>query len=380
MKEALERFEQYLDQPIHYGSRFLLALLIVPIVLSFFHPLWNIHMLAPQYPEGLEIDIYSYKIEGGNGGRDVQEINTLNHYIGMARIDDVLLKDLDWIPFLLGAFAILILRVAAIGNIRMLVDLAVMSTYLSAFLMWRFWYHLYQLGHDLDPEAPVHVEPFMPAFLGTKRIANFTVTSLPRLGSFLVMTAVGGVVLITLWHLWIGWRDWRAGLKDARRNAPSTPTRKPEPAAGGTPAMNRTAPLSLPLIALLALVPACGGGDETPTDSGAQAQAQAAKATANAPAADLQAGREYFQTTCTPCHGPQGHGDGPASSGLTPPPRNLADADWQKTVDDAYLEKIILYGGAAVGKSAAMPPNPVLQGKPEVLAGLVAHLRSLAGK
>ena len=378
MKQALERFERYLDQPVHYGSRFLLALLIVPLVLSFTQPLWNIHMVAPQYPEGLEIDIYAYKIEGGNGGQDVQEINTLNHYIGMAPIDDVLLADLDWIPFLLGAFAILILRVAAIGNIRMLVDLAVMSTYLSAFLVWRFWYHLYQLGHDLDPEAPVRVDPFMPAFLGTKQIANFTVTSLPRTGSFLVMASVGGVLLITLWHLWLGWRDWRASLAASRSNVPPITSPSPESAVRGATTMTRTAVLSLPLLALWVLLAACGGGDETPTDAGARTQG-AAPATADAAQADLAAGREYFQTTCTPCHGPQGHGDGPASSGLTPPPRNLADADWQATVDDAYLEKIILSGGAAVGKSAAMPPNPVLQGKPEVLAGVVAHLRSLAG-
>ena len=78
------------------------------------------------------------------------------------------------------------------------------------------------------------------------------------------------------------------------------------------------------------------------------------------------------------CHGASGGGDGPASAGLAPKPRNFQDAAWQKSVSDEYLAQIIQYGGAAVGKSAAMPPNPDLMSKPEVVAALAAHVRSLA--
>ena len=133
MKQALERFEKYLDETISLGARGLLILCSLPLLLAFWFPLWNIRMVAPQYPAGLEIDIYSWKVEGGDGGHHIQEINTLNHYIGMAPIDEVVLNDLDWIPFLIGLLVILVLRVAAIGNLRMLVDLAVLSTYLAGF-------------------------------------------------------------------------------------------------------------------------------------------------------------------------------------------------------------------------------------------------------
>jgi hypothetical protein len=61
---------------------------------------------------------------------------------------------------------------------------------------------------------------------------------------------------------------------------------------------------------------------------------------------------------------------------LTPKPRNYKDAEWQKTVTDDQLKKAILYGGAAVGKSAAMPSQPDLESKPEVLDGLVKIIRS----
>jgi mono/diheme cytochrome c family protein len=89
----------------------------------------------------------------------------------------------------------------------------------------------------------------------------------------------------------------------------------------------------------------------------------------------LQA-QEIFSTRCTPCHGPKGAGDGPASAGLTPKPRNFQDAAWQSSVTDDHLEKVIAYGGAAVGKSPAMPPNPDLADKP-IIPALREHIRTL---
>ena len=178
MKLALEKFYAFVQQPMHLGARLPLALLVIPLLLTFTAPLWNISMLAPQYPQGLTLDIYAHKVEGGRNGADIQEINTLNHYIGMAPIDRAALSDLDWIPFALGVLAILTLRVAAVGSIRSLIDLTVITAYFSAFSLFRFVYKLWVLGHNLDPKAPVRVAPFMPAVFGTKQIANFTVTSL----------------------------------------------------------------------------------------------------------------------------------------------------------------------------------------------------------
>jgi hypothetical protein len=84
-----------------------------------------------------------------------------------------------------------------------------------------------------------------------------------------------------------------------------------------------------------------------------------------------------FATRCTTCHGPQGLGDGPGAVALNPKPRNFQDPAWQASVDDAYLAKIVLYGGAAVGRSPMMPGNPDLTGKPAVVAALVEHVRAL---
>lgn len=216
MKPPLEKFYAFVQQPLRMRSRLVLALLVVPLLLAFTAPLWNISMVAPQYPKGLELDIYAHKVEGGRDGLDIQEINTLNHYIGMAPINRAALSDLDWIPFALGVLVILTLRVAAIGNISALIDLAVITLYFSLFSLGRFVYKLYVLGHDLDPRAPVTVAPFMPAVFGTKQIANFTVTSLPRLATIYMGIFALGVVALTLWHLWVGRRD---ALRAARAGA-----------------------------------------------------------------------------------------------------------------------------------------------------------------
>ena len=47
------------------------------------------------------------------------------------------------------------------------------------------------------------------------------------------------------------------------------------------------------------------------------------------------AGAEVFRTNCEMCHGPQGHGDGPAGASLEPKPGNLAEV--QTRAGDDYL-------------------------------------------
>jgi hypothetical protein len=95
-------FFEYLSEPLTKRTRILLVVLALPLLLSFWFPLWRISMEAPQYPKGLQLDIYSYTLDGGNEGRDLTEINLLNHYIGMKQIVEDELADLDWIPFAFG--------------------------------------------------------------------------------------------------------------------------------------------------------------------------------------------------------------------------------------------------------------------------------------
>ncbi|KPK14713.1 MAG: hypothetical protein AMJ62_11905 [Myxococcales bacterium SG8_38] len=208
MSNALDAFYRFLDEPIFLWARVGLALLTVFVGLSFTAPMWHIHMKAPQYPEGLDLYIYSYKVDGGNDGNDVQEINTLNHYIGMAPIDRAALTDLDWIPFLFVGMIILSLRTAVIGKVSSMLDLLVLTSYAGAFGFGRLYYKLYTFGHNLDPKAPVTIEPFTPVMWGEKQIANFMTEAGPALGTWYVAAFATGLALLLLAHLLIGRRRY----------------------------------------------------------------------------------------------------------------------------------------------------------------------------
>lgn len=100
-----------------------------------------------------------------------------------------------------------------------------------------------------------------------------------------------------------------------------------------------------------------------------------ATGTTGAAAASTVDVKPIFAEKCVPCHGEKGKGDGPAAAALNPKPRMFSDKEWQKSVTDEHIDKIILAGGAAVGKSPLMPPNPDLEGKKEVIAALRAIVR-----
>src|ERR1700739_594280 len=72
------------------------------------------------------------------------------------------------------------------------------------------------------------------------------------------------------------------------------------------------------------------------------------------------AGETIFQSRCFACHGREGKGDGPASSGLGAPVRDLTNPAWQDSTSDETIRSVIRNGAKAVGGSAAMAPNPDL--------------------
>jgi len=123
---------------------------------------------------------------------------------------------------------------------------------------------------------------------------------------------------------------------------------------------------------------ACSKGQAQET-ARANEQALATAAPAAAPASASHAksdARTMFRTRCVVCHGEKGAGDGPGAAALTPKPRNYTDAAWQGSVTDEQIKNVIMYGGAAAGKSPIMPASPDLQSQPEVVDELVKIVRS----
>jgi len=58
-------------------------------------------------------------------------------------------------------------------------------------------------------------------------------------------------------------------------------------------------------------------------------------------------GQRLFAIYCTPCHGPEGKGDGPVATKFIPPP-DLTNAALQKARTDGYIQHVIGTGGAVM--------------------------------
>lgn len=182
---------RFLARPLNLWSRLLLLVAAAAIAVSLFFPLWKMHLVAPQYSDGLDLYIYSYKIEGGGlNGQHLVEINNLNHYIGMKAIEAADFTEMIWMPFVFGVIILLLLRAVVFGLMANVVDLFAIYSYFGVFSIGSFWYRLYEYGHKLDPTAPMRIKPFTPLLIGVKQIANFREASYPQLGAYLLCFSV----------------------------------------------------------------------------------------------------------------------------------------------------------------------------------------------
>jgi hypothetical protein len=196
VSSLLRRQFRFLHKPLNLWSRVLLLAAALTIGISIFFPLWKMHLVAPQYSDGLDLYIYSYKIEGGGfNGQHLKEINNLNHYIGMKPIEQADFLEMRWMPFVFGLIILMTLRSVVFGEMSNVVDLFAVYSYFGAFSIGSFWYRLYQYGHNLDPHAPMHVKPFTPLLIGVKQIANFREYSFPMVGAYLLVLSVLLIVL-----------------------------------------------------------------------------------------------------------------------------------------------------------------------------------------
>ena len=203
MQDVFHDLTGKLASPLTLHGRILVLVAALLVPLSFTTPLWHMDFWAQQYPEGLELFIYSHALIGGDDGNDLQEINVLNHYIGMKELKDEDFTELKWIPLVLGAITVLTLRSVVVGTLGSVLDLLVISSYFGLFSLWSFWYKLSAYGHDLDPRAAVQVDPFTPPVFGHKMVGQFEVWSYPSPGTWLVI----GFGVMLLAGFIVSWRQ-----------------------------------------------------------------------------------------------------------------------------------------------------------------------------
>jgi hypothetical protein len=145
-------------------------------------------MSAPQYPdETLHLRVARTGIVG-----DVQEVSTLQHYIGVRFPTE--LPELAWAtPGILALAALLLVGAFSGAGAMGRAYRALCAAALLAFLIASaaaVQARLYQVGHDRDPNAPIRaVRNFTPPLVGPVKVGNFTVWSFPHAGAVVLLGA-----------------------------------------------------------------------------------------------------------------------------------------------------------------------------------------------
>lgn len=180
-------------KPLRTQSRFAITLAALAMIGAFFLPIWKIELWAPQYPEGLMMKIWLNHLSG-----DVEIINGLNHYIGMAHIKEEMFPEFIILPYLAGFFVVLGLLIAwfnrpvgALTYLRLIVVAGIVA--MVDFYRWG-----YQYGHHLDPNAAIKVPgmAYQPPLIGYKQLLNFGAYSVPDWGGYLFIFAGALVALV----------------------------------------------------------------------------------------------------------------------------------------------------------------------------------------
>jgi copper chaperone NosL len=180
------------------------ALLIASLKL----PLWHMRLEAPQYreEEALKIAVHPNAMKG-----DLRELKVLNQYIGV-HVPPTL-PQFKWLPWAITAGAALgigailtrrsfrpkALALAASGMIVALGFAAIQACL-----------QMHDIGHKRDQKTVlVGLHDFTPPFLGTTKIAQFTVSSRFGSGAWLIGTALSLQIAAA-------WLSQRSGAPQAK--------------------------------------------------------------------------------------------------------------------------------------------------------------------
>ncbi|MFN8276030.1 MAG: hypothetical protein U0T84_00970 [Chitinophagales bacterium] len=180
-------------------TQILLFICAIAIIPSNFLSVWQIQLEAPQYPEGLKMEIWSSKISG-----DIDKINGLNHYIGMSQIKEETFPEFKLMPWLIWIMVALIGASAITGKLRLHI---VSASYLVLCGIWGiydFWKWEYEYGHNLNPHAAIKIPgmAYQPPLFGWKQLLNFLAGSFPDIGGWLIIIPSIVVVALLLFELW----------------------------------------------------------------------------------------------------------------------------------------------------------------------------------
>jgi copper chaperone NosL len=180
-------------------ARWMVVVAAALMATAYVFPLWRVELIAPQYPEGLGMYILVDGVEGFKP-HDLNNINNLNHYIGMKAIEPDAIPELKYMPWILGALIAGGLVVAGMGR---RVPLNIWGGVLALVLvagLYDYWRWGYDYGHNLDMEVAIIKIPgmtYQPPLIGSKKLLNFRATSWPHTGG-IALTLAAGLVAVAI--------------------------------------------------------------------------------------------------------------------------------------------------------------------------------------
>ncbi|KAB2846905.1 MAG: hypothetical protein F9K45_00850 [Melioribacteraceae bacterium] len=158
---------------------------------SYFFPIWTIDLNAPQYPEGMGLRIWADEIKGA-GEHDLNNLNKLNHYIGMKEIDPDDIPELKIIPYIILFMFLLGAAVLLTKNKKLLLAWNIILIIFLLIGLYDFYMWEYEYGHNLNPNAPIKVPgmAYQPPLIGSKQLLNINAVSLPGIGGILIFLSL----------------------------------------------------------------------------------------------------------------------------------------------------------------------------------------------
>jgi len=178
-------------------------------------PLWNIMLGAPQYPEPLGMNIHITGIKGVSEF-DIQNIDGLNHYIGMRTIPKAEdMWEFEVFPLVIGGMAALGMIIGLLGflgkiNHWWFIGWFGLMSVLGIMGMYDFNLWLTDYGTNLDPNAIMKMTnpdgtpmSYKPPLLGYQKMLNFNVDSWPHIGAYLMFVGM----LLTMIAFFVGKKE-----------------------------------------------------------------------------------------------------------------------------------------------------------------------------
>ena len=195
----------------------LLMIAALLLMVSMFLPYWSMTMQAPQYPDGLKVQVYVNRLAG-----DMREVDELNHYLGMPPLEEGGQWERQISIAAITVLGLLLMASVFVHN-QWAGVLALPALGFPLAFLADMWWILYSYGHSIDPQSALGgaIEPFTPPLFGHGAIGQFITFARPELGLYLAAAAVV-VILTGLWFHRAAYKPIvEARLHRAQTNTPN---------------------------------------------------------------------------------------------------------------------------------------------------------------